>query len=101
MGRFHGIRDMERFRIDVAGLPIPDVLVAAEDVTRGNLRPKGYCLAADRPGVAVDEIVVFEDPAAGMEALRAADAKLSVLGRRDIYHSPMPSDGSRISTAWT
>ncbi len=68
MGRCHGVRDMERIRIDVAGLPIPDVLVAAKDVTRGNLRPKGYCLAADRPGVAADEIVVFEDPAAGMEA---------------------------------
>ena len=95
------VREMARIRIDVAGLPIPDVLVAAEDVTRGKPHPEGYRMAADALGVAADEIVVFEDSDAGMEVGRAAGCRTSALRPRDIYHSPMPTIGSRISTAWT
>jgi len=58
------------------GLPIPDVLVAAEDVVKGKPDPAGYVEAALRLGFDTAETLVFEDAPSGLAAARAAGARV-------------------------
>lgn len=55
-----------------AGLPVPRVLVTAEDVQRGKPAPDGYLLAAQRLGATAERCLVVEDSAHGIAAGRAA-----------------------------
>ena len=55
-------------RLLAAGLPIPEVLITAEDVGRGKPDPQGYLLAAERLGASPNRCLVFEDAPAGIEA---------------------------------
>jgi sugar-phosphatase len=59
-------------RLRSAGLPLPDVLICAEDVLRGKPSPDVYLLAAAGLGVDPTRCVVIEDAPAGIEAARAA-----------------------------
>jgi sugar-phosphatase len=59
-------------RIAAAGLPIPEVLVAAEDVERGKPAPDPFLLGARRLGVAPADCLVFEDTLAGLASAAAA-----------------------------
>lgn len=65
-------RGLAERRIQEAGLPLPRVLVPADEITIGKPHPEGYLKAAEMLGVAPGECVVFEDAPAGVEAgLRA------------------------------
>jgi len=66
-------------RIQVAGLPMPNVLIAAEDVSHGKPAPDCYQLAAQRLGVEPQACLVFEDAAAGVAAAEAAGASVVVI----------------------
>jgi len=77
-GRVEGL-ELALRRLGAAGLPIPSVLVTAEDVTRGKPAPDGYALAAERLGVAADACLVFEDAPAGILAAEAAGADVVVI----------------------
>jgi HAD superfamily hydrolase (TIGR01509 family) len=59
-------------RLRAAGLPVPDVLVTAEDVENGKPDPAGYLRAAELLGVDPAHCIVLEDAPAGVEAGRAA-----------------------------
>ena len=59
-------------RLRRAGLPVPPVLVCAEDVTRGKPSPDAYLLAARELGVSPPDCLVVEDAPAGVQAARAA-----------------------------
>jgi len=59
-------------RLTAAALPVPDVLVTPERLSRGKPDPEGYLLAARSLGADPGECVVFEDAPAGVEAGRAA-----------------------------
>ncbi|MFI2363607.1 HAD-IA family hydrolase [Promicromonospora sp. NPDC019610] len=59
-------------RLAAAGIPLPDVLVAAEDVTAGKPAPDPYLRAAELLGVPSAECVVLEDSANGIRSARAA-----------------------------
>jgi sugar-phosphatase len=59
-------------RIAAAGLPVPEVLVAAEDVERGKPAPDPFLLGARRLGVAPGGCLVFEDTLAGLKSAAAA-----------------------------
>ena len=59
-------------RLRRAGLPVPSVLVTADDVERGKPDPAPYLLAADRLGVAAADCVGVEDTPAGVASLKAA-----------------------------
>jgi sugar-phosphatase len=59
-------------RIAAAGLPIPEVLVAAEDVERGKPAPDPFLLGARKLGVAPADCLVFEDTLAGLRSAAAA-----------------------------
>ena len=55
-----------------SGLPFPEVLVTAEDITRKKPNPEPYLKAARRLGIAPGRCAVIEDAPAGIEADRAA-----------------------------
>ena len=67
-----GTRRMATERLQSAGLPVPAVLVCAEDVQHGKPSPDVYLLAAAGLGVPPGECLVVEDAPAGIEAARAA-----------------------------
>ncbi|MEV3834180.1 HAD-IA family hydrolase [Aeromonas allosaccharophila] len=70
-----------RHRLSCAGLPLPNLLVGAEAVTKGKPDPEPYLLGAARLGVAPARCLVFEDAPAGIEsALRAGCAVVQVGG---------------------
>lgn len=70
-----GSQRIMRARLTAAGLPVPDVLVAAEDVTAGKPAPEGYLKAAAALGVDVGRCLVVEDAPAGLAAGTAAGAR--------------------------
>jgi mannitol-1-/sugar-/sorbitol-6-phosphatase len=69
-----GGRELAKMRLRFTGLPLPAVLVAAEDVRIGKPSPEGYAQAAARLGFHPGDCVVIEDTAAGISAGRAAGA---------------------------
>jgi sugar-phosphatase len=73
-------RELALARMTAAGVPVPDILISAEDVTDGKPSPEGYLLAAARLGVAAEQTVVFEDAEAGVLAARASGARTVVVG---------------------
>ncbi len=68
-------------RLAAAGLPLPDRIVAADDVTRGKPAPDPYLQGAALLGFAPEECIVVEDAPAGITAGRAAGCRvLGLLG---------------------
>jgi mannitol-1-/sugar-/sorbitol-6-phosphatase len=65
-------RALATARLQYAGLPVPPLLISADDVSRGKPDPEGYLKAADRLGVAYDHCVVVEDTPPGILAGRKA-----------------------------
>jgi len=59
-------------RLRRAGLPVPPVLVCAEDVLHGKPSPDVYLMAAAGLSVLPSQCLVMEDAPAGIEAARAA-----------------------------
>ncbi|WP_110947534.1 HAD-IA family hydrolase [Pseudomonas bohemica] len=72
-------RALAERRIQAAGLPLPGIMVAAEDVERGKPAPDCFVLAAKKLGVKPEECLVFEDAPAGIAAAEAAGAKVMVI----------------------
>jgi sugar-phosphatase len=70
---------LARRRIESARLPIPKVLVTAEDVSRGKPAPDCFLLAARRLGQAPEDCLVFEDAPPGIAAAEAAGAAVIVV----------------------
>lgn len=73
-----GGRALARSRLEYVRLPVPRVLIAAEDVHKGKPSPEGYLMAAERLGVPASRCAVFEDAPAGVKA--AASAGATVIG---------------------
>jgi len=72
-------RRLAERRLAAAGMPVPDLLVAAEDVAQGKPAPDCFLMAAERLGVAASDCLVFEDAAAGIRAAEAAGAGVVVV----------------------
>jgi mannitol-1-/sugar-/sorbitol-6-phosphatase len=72
-------RDLATRRLTVAGIPTPQVLVTAEDVTRGKPAPDCYLLAARRLDVDARDCLAWEDAPAGIGAAEAAGADVIVI----------------------
>lgn len=71
-----GIRAVAEFRINLVGLPTPQVLVCADDISRGKPDPEGYLKAAAGLALACGECLVIEDAPAGIDAARAAGMRV-------------------------
>lgn len=74
-------RALATVRLRAANLPLPEVLVTAENVQRGKPDPEGFLLAARRLGVRIEHCLVFEDSPAGVTAAKAAGAHVAIVGR--------------------
>ncbi|MCO1581761.1 HAD-IA family hydrolase [Crossiella sp. SN42] len=75
-----GLRQVSLAKLTAAGLPIPEVLVCAEDVLLSKPNPECYLRAARELGVEPGECLVVEDALAGFEAARAAGMDCVGLG---------------------
>jgi len=69
-----GSRRLMQARLEAAGLPDPEVLVSAEDVSVGKPDPEGYLRAARALGYDIAQCLVVEDSPAGVRAGGAAGA---------------------------
>jgi sugar-phosphatase len=78
-----GTRALALARLTAAGLDVPDVLVTADEVTRGKPDPEPYLAAAGLLGRPPADCLVFEDSAPGVAAARSARVRHVVgVGRR-------------------
>jgi len=67
--------------LGAAGLDVFDVIVSADDVTRGKPDPEGYLLALEQLGVRAADAVAIEDAPPGIAAAKAAGLRcVAVLG---------------------
>jgi sugar-phosphatase len=72
-------RELALIRMTVAGIPVPAIIVTAEDVSVGKPAPDCFRLAAERLGVDARDCVAFEDAPAGIQAAEAAGATVVVI----------------------
>lgn len=63
-----------------AGLPIPQVIVSAECVTKGKPDPEPYIFAAERLGCRPKSCLVFEDADSGIRSALSAGCSVFVIG---------------------
>lgn len=70
-----GTRYLARTRLQFGNLPIPDVLVAAEDVRNGKPHPEPYLRGAELLGLDPAKCLVIEDAPAGIRSAHAAGMK--------------------------
>jgi sugar-phosphatase len=78
-----GSRLLATNRLRYCGLPVPKVLVTADDVMRGKPHPEPYLKGAAAMGLSPAECLVIEDAPAGIEAARAGGMK--VIGITSTY----------------
>lgn len=71
-----GTRDTAVTRLRHTGVPVPSVLITADDVERGKPNPEAYLLAAARLDVRPEKCVVIEDAPAGISAAHAAGMRV-------------------------
>ena len=74
-----GIYDLAVERLRGAGLPVPKVLISADDVAKGKPDPEPYLKGAQRLAVASQECLVIEDAVLGIQAAHAAGMKAIAL----------------------
>lgn len=72
-------RALAEIRLKAAGLPLPPLMIAAEDAVNGKPAPDCFLLAAHRLGVPAAECLVFEDAPAGIAAGEASGATVIVV----------------------
>lgn len=78
-----GTRLLASARLQFGGLPIPKVLVTADDVLNGKPHPEPYLKGAELLGVRPKDCLVIEDAPAGIQSARAGGMK--VIGITSTY----------------
>jgi mannitol-1-/sugar-/sorbitol-6-phosphatase len=71
-----GTRLLASARLRFGGLPVPKILVTAEDVTNGKPHPEPYLKGAERMGVNPSDCLVIEDAPAGIQSAHAGGMKV-------------------------
>jgi len=79
-----GVRPVATSRLRRAGLPVPPVLICAEDVARGKPSPDAYLLAAQSLGLLPADCLVVEDAPAGIRSGKASGASVLALRTTEI-----------------
>jgi mannitol-1-/sugar-/sorbitol-6-phosphatase len=89
-------RTLAQARISAAGLPVPKVIVPADEIRNGKPNPEGFLRAAKLLGVPAEECLVFEDTRPGIEAgLKAGMqvvAILTTVPSNQLRHRPLIRD---------
>jgi sugar-phosphatase len=70
-----GLKKFAKIRLKDAGLPVPNILVSAEDVTNGKPNPEPYLKGAKLAGKIPAECLVIEDAIAGIKSAHAGGMK--------------------------
>jgi mannitol-1-/sugar-/sorbitol-6-phosphatase len=96
-----GRRALATARLAAAGLPLPIVLVTADDVPRGKPDPAGYLQAAEALGLSPRECVVLEDSLAGVAAGLAATAAVVGVSERAIASDAAIVIQNLLGLRWT
>jgi mannitol-1-/sugar-/sorbitol-6-phosphatase len=78
-----GSRKLASTRMRFCGLPVPRVLVTADEVTHGKPDPEPYLKGAERMGLNPGECLVIEDAPAGIQSARAGG--MNVIGLASTY----------------
>ena len=78
-------RELALRHLALGHLPVPDVLITAEDTPRGKPDPACYLLAAERLAIPPTRCLAIEDSPAGIRAARSAG--MIVLGVTDSQHA--------------
>ncbi|MGV1005574.1 MAG: HAD-IA family hydrolase [Candidatus Nanopelagicales bacterium] len=76
-------RELAVRRTRISGIPVPAVVIGAEDVHIGKPDPEGYLAAAAELGVPASQCVAFEDAAAGLRSATASGAPTVVVGEHE------------------
>ena len=71
-----GTRYLATSRLRLGNLPIPKVLVSADDVSKGKPDPEPYLMGAKLLGMKPSECLVIEDAPAGITAAHAGGMKV-------------------------
>jgi mannitol-1-/sugar-/sorbitol-6-phosphatase len=74
-----GTRYLARARLKIGDLPVPDILVSADDVKEGKPHPEPFLHGARLMGVDPRDCLVIEDAPAGLSAAHAAKMKAVAL----------------------
>jgi mannitol-1-/sugar-/sorbitol-6-phosphatase len=69
-------RALAEHRLRLAGLPSPRRMLPGDEIQRGKPDPQGYLLGIQALGIPPAQTVVFEDTPVGLEAGRAAGARV-------------------------
>ncbi len=80
-------RALATARLAAAALPVPPVIVTANDVANGKPAPDCYLLAAKRLGTRAADCLIFEDSPAGIASAEAAGADVVVV--TSTHHRPL------------
>jgi mannitol-1-/sugar-/sorbitol-6-phosphatase len=74
-----GTRHLATARLRLAGIPVPKVMITADDVVNGKPHPEPYLKGAELLGVNPGECLVIEDAPAGIRAAHAGGMKVIAL----------------------
>jgi sugar-phosphatase len=89
-----GTRHLASMRLALVGLPIPKILVTADDVVHGKPHPEPYLKGAERLGFAPGDCLVIEDAPAGIQAAHAGGMK--VVGLMSTFQAAALSDADTV-----
>jgi sugar-phosphatase len=90
-----GDRRLAAARIRAAGLPLPRVLVTADDVAEGKPHPAPYLLGASRLGEPPEQCLVVEDADAGVVSGSAAGMSVLQVSDRTARSGTADAAGAR------
>lgn len=86
-----GSIDTATTRLRTAGLPMPAVLITADQVQNGKPHPEPYLRAAEQLGIPPEHCLAFEDAASGVTAAKRAGmtvlAIASTMPREALQHA--------------
>jgi mannitol-1-/sugar-/sorbitol-6-phosphatase len=77
-----GVKELATARLRAAGIPLPEVMITAEDVTVGKPDPSCYLAGAAALDMAPASLLVLEDSVSGIAAGQAAGCAVLGIGER-------------------
>ncbi len=89
-----GTRHLASTRLAMVGLPLPRILITADDVIHGKPHPEPYLRGAELLGFAPKDCLVIEDAPAGIQAAHAGG--MNVIGLTSTFPAAALSDADAV-----